>query len=161
MPDKIGGLPAHPLIVHLPIVFGPILGLLAIAMLNPAWRERLIKPVAVLSIITAVAAIMAAESGEWLASHLVDGPPAGLEDHEEAAELYRNLAIVLSLLLIGGAVFFSRLKGAMQHAAAVLIAVVGLVSIVAVVEAGHEGAKLAWGDQLSATPTGGEGDEGK
>ncbi len=111
--------------------------------------------------ITAIAAILAAESGEWLAGHLVDGPPAGLEDHEEAAELYRNLAIVFSLLLIGGAVFFSRLKGAAQHAVAVLIAVVGLASIVAVVEAGHEGAKLAWGDQISTTPTGGEAEEGK
>lgn len=149
MPNKIGGLPAHPLIVHLPIVFGPILGLLAIAMLNPAWRERLIKPVAVLSVITAVAAILAAESGEWLAGNLIDGPPAGLEEHEEAAELYRNLAIVLSLLLIGGAVFLTRLKGAAQHAFVVLIAIVGLGSIVAVVEAGHEGARLAWEDQIA------------
>ncbi len=67
MPDKIGGLPAHPLIVHLPIVFGPILGLLALGLLNPAWRSKLIKPLAALSIVTAVAAILAAESGEWLA----------------------------------------------------------------------------------------------
>lgn len=144
MPNKIGGLPAHPLIVHLPIVFGPILGLLAIALLNPAWRERLIKPVAALSIVTAVAAILAAESGEWLVGNLVGGPPAGLGEHAEAAELYRNLAIILSLLLIGGAVFLGRLRGGVQHAAAVLVAVVGLASIVAVVEAGHEGARLAW-----------------
>ncbi len=151
MPDKIGGLPAHPLIVHLPIVFGPILGLLAVALLNPAWRQRLIKPLAALSVVTAVAAILAAESGEWLAANLIDGPPAGLEEHAEAAELYRNLAIVFSLLLIGGAVFFNRLKGGAQHALAILIAIIGLGSIVAVVEAGHEGAKLAWSDQISST----------
>ncbi len=45
-------------------------------------------------------------------ANLIDGPPAGLEEHAEAAELYRNLAIVFSLLLIGGAVFFNRSRAA-------------------------------------------------
>ncbi len=117
-------------------------------MLNPAWRERLIKPVAALSVITAVAAILAAESGEWLVGNLIDGPPAGLEEHEEAAELYRNLAIVLSLLLIGGAVFFSRLKGALQHAAAVANRRRGPRLDRRRRRSRHEGAKLAWEDQI-------------
>lgn len=160
MLDTFDGLPLHPLLVHMPIVFGPILGLAALGLLNPAWRERLIKPLAALSIVTAVFAILAAESGEWLAEHLVGGPPAGLGEHEEAAELYRNIAIVFSLLLIGGAVYLQRLKGGAQTAAAVVLAIVGLASVGAVFNAGHEGAKLAWGDQISKTPTGGEG-EGK
>jgi hypothetical protein len=159
MPDKIGGLPVHPLIVHLPIVFGPILGLLALGLLVPAWRTKLIKPLAGLAIITAIAAILAAESGEWLASHLVDGPPAGLHDHEEAAELYRNLSIAFAVLLVAAALFMNRLKGAIQHVAAVALALIGLASVGAVIEAGHEGAKLAWGDQISDTNTGGDGDE--
>ena len=148
MPDKIGGLPLHPLIVHLPIVFGPIVGLLALGLLNPAWRAKLIKPLAVLAVITAIAAILAAESGEWLADHLVGGPPAGLHDHQEAAELFRNLEILFAILLVGAAIFWARLQGTLQTVACVILAVLGLATVVTVVDAGHEGAKLAWGDQL-------------
>ncbi|MBO9532477.1 MAG: hypothetical protein J7513_05845 [Solirubrobacteraceae bacterium] len=148
MPETIDGLPLHPLIVHLPIVFGPILGLLSLGLLNPRWRPVLIRPLAILGVITAVAAILAAESGEWLASHLVDGPPAGLPDHQEAAELFRNLSIVFALLLIGMAMFYERLKGGLQTAAAVVLALIGLASLGAVIKAGHEGAKLAWGDEI-------------
>ena len=113
-----------------------------------AWRAKLIKPLAVLAVITAIAAILAAESGEWLADHLVGGPPAGLHDHQQAAELFRNLEILFAILLVGAAIFWARLQGTLQTVACVILAVLGLATVVTVVDAGHEGAKLAWGDQL-------------
>lgn len=144
MPETIDGLPLHPLIVHLPVVFGPILGLLALGLLHPGWREPLIRPLAAFAVVVAVMAVMAAQSGEWLAENLAGGPPPGLHDHEEAAELYRNVAIIFALLLIGMAVAIDRLALGLQTVAAVVLAIIGLASVGAVVRAGHEGAKLAW-----------------
>ena len=147
MLHKIGGLPAHPLIVHLPIILGPIIGLLAIALLVPGWRDKLIKPTAALAVVGAIAAFAAVESGEYFANVLRVGND--IHEHQEAAETFRNLAFVLALVLVIAAAMWARLKGVAQHVVMVVVALLGLGSIVFVVKTGHEGAKQVWQEEFN------------
>src|SRR3954452_24462816 len=57
------GLPAHPLILHVPVVFVPLLGLAAIALaIRP--RERFALPVAAFSVVTLAATLLTVGAGE-------------------------------------------------------------------------------------------------
>jgi len=147
MLHKIGGLPAHPLIVHLPIILGPIVGLLALALLVPAWRDKLIKPTAILAVICAISAIAAVESGEYFAKVLAVGND--IDEHQEAAEMFRNLSLLLAIVLVVAAALWARIKGAVQHVVMIAVALLGLGTIVFVVKTGHEGAKQVWQEEFN------------
>ena len=56
MPDEIGGLPSHPLLIHLPLVLGPVVGLLTLLLLVPKFREKLLWPTAALGVVFAISA---------------------------------------------------------------------------------------------------------
>ncbi len=156
MLHEITGLPAHPLIVHLPLVLGPLVGVLTLALLRPSWRPRLLWPVAGLAVVTAFFAIIAVISGEWFAEQLRIGE--AIHEHEEAAELFRNLEILLAVLLVAAAVGLRKLPAAAQTAAVVVIAALGIGTVAAVVDAGHKGAKQVWGGVLQTS--GDSGDDG-
>ena len=121
MLHEITGLPAHPLIVHMPLVLGPLVGVLTLALLRPSWRARLLWPVAGLAVVTAFFAIIAVISGEWFAEQLRIGD--AIHEHEEAAELFRSLEILLAIALVAAAVGLRRLPSAAQTAAVAVIAV--------------------------------------
>ncbi|MEH3053157.1 MAG: hypothetical protein PGN13_03990 [Patulibacter minatonensis] len=146
MLHEITGLPAHPLIVHMPLVLAPIVGVLTLALLRPSWRDRLLWPLAGLAVVTAFFAIIAAVSGEWFAEQLRIGE--AIHAHEEAAELFRNVEILLAVALVAAAVGLRRLPRAAQTAAVVVIAALGIGSVAAVVDAGHKGAEQVWGGAL-------------
>jgi len=91
MPETIDGMPLHPLVVHLPIVLGPLAGLLAIALLVPGLRVRLLRPTAALAVLLALSVLVAVSSGEQLAEQ------RGVsEEHADAADVLRILAIALA-----------------------------------------------------------------
>lgn len=148
MPDKIGDLPAHPLIVHLPIVLGPVVGLLALLCLVPKWRAKLLWPTAALAVIFAVATIVAAETGESLARTLQIGD--GIEEHQEAAETLRLFGILLAIVTVGVALLGERLKGLVQTAAVVVVAALGVATIAFTVKTGHAGATAVWKSSFQA-----------
>ena len=65
--NNLFGIPAHPLLVHLPVVGIPVLAMLAVAMIvKPGWREKLALPTAALAVVMAGATILAASAGESL-----------------------------------------------------------------------------------------------
>lgn len=156
--DKVFGLPAHPLFVHVPVVLLPLsfVGLL-ICVIKPDWRRHLLIPTAVIALVGAFGAILASQSGEWLKEYVRE--TGTVEDHAQLGELARNLAI----LFAGGvtAVAFRWLAiergwlednalgrllrktwvGALAAWGSVLI---GIGMTYAVVQAGHTGAKAAW-----------------
>jgi hypothetical protein len=114
------GLPAHPLILHVPVIFVPLLGLAAIAL--AVWpRERFLLPVAAFSVVTLAATLLTAGAGEAFQADRKKrfGAPvdATLQNHMDAGRALRLTAV----LLAATAVFFA-------------------------VRAGHLGAKLVWGD---------------
>ncbi len=148
MLDKIGDLPAHPLIVHLPIVLGPVVGVLAILCLIPSWRDKLLLPTAGLAVIFAISAFLATESGESLAQTLQLGD--AIEEHEEAAETLRLIAFIFAIAAVGLAVLRGRLKGAALTAGALVLAALGVATIGFTIKTGHEGAKVVWQDKFEA-----------
>ena len=99
------GLPAHPLIIHVPVIFIPILGLAAIALaLWPKLAERFLLPVAAFSVVTMAATFLAVGAGEAFQEDRAKNMPGGgavlnptLADHEDAGEALRLTMILLTL----------------------------------------------------------------
>ena len=142
MLDEVFGLPAHPLIIHLPLVLGPLVGLLTVLLLVPSWREKLLKPTAALAVLFAASAAVAVKSGENFAATLQVGEFIG--DHADAAKTLRLLAFGLAAALIVAVFAVPKLGRALQTAAVALIAVLGIATVGFTVKTGHEGAKAVW-----------------
>lgn len=98
IPD-IGGLPAHPLIVHLPVVLVPLATIGALAMLiRPAWRRSFEVPTAVLAVVAAVATQLALMSGEQLEEDVRKSEL--IEKHSQIAEQARPFVFIFAALMV-------------------------------------------------------------
>jgi len=102
--DQITGLPAHPLLVHIPVALLPLAALGVIVLLaRKAWYERYRWAVLIVAGIGTFGAILAASSGESLESQMraQDGVDAvrAVHEHAEAGDLARTLAIVFFVVL--------------------------------------------------------------
>jgi hypothetical protein len=145
---EIRGLPAHPLIIHLPIILGPVVGLMTLGLLVPRWRPKLLKWTAAFAVVFALSCVAAAESGEDLAKTLGLG---GLVDaHMNAATTLRLLAIILATVLVVFALLYTRLSKTVQTITVVLIAILGVGAIAQTVKTGEAGANLVWKSQFDA-----------
>jgi uncharacterized membrane protein len=168
MPDNIGGVPTHPLIVHIPVVMVPLALIAVIAyFFIPAWRRSLVWVAAALSGGGALGAVLAAASGESLQER-VRNTPAVL-DHAEMGETARLLAFIFFVVVIGLLAYQeirSRRAAAPAGAAAgeprggrvarlaghrlvlpvlaVLLVVSGGAAVWSLAAAGHAGAKITW-----------------
>ncbi len=97
--NDIGGLPAHPLIVHLPVVLVPLATVGAVLMLiRPSWRRMFEIPTAVLAVIAAIATQLAIESGESL-EHAV-GESDLIETHSHIAEQARPWIFLFAVVMV-------------------------------------------------------------
>lgn len=156
--NEVFGLPAHPLIVHVPVVLLPLAFLGAILCVAvPRWRPALIHPTVVLGIIGGFGAILATQSGEWLQERVRES--AAVEHHQELGEMARNLAILFGaslfvwglrdLVVLRGRFAGAFLEGLLRPrwigiAATVAVLGFGTLTTVWVVQAGHSGAKAVW-----------------
>lgn len=139
--------PAHPLLVHIPIVLLPLLSLLAIAMAaKPAWRRQLGWLLFVATLISALATFWATQAGEQLRDALQPALGAKSDRHAELGDQTHVLAWILfagAALMVVVDRWFTRLT----RLAAVLpwvVAVVGVATAVWVIRTGHEGARITW-----------------
>jgi predicted membrane protein DUF2231 len=145
------GLPAHPLIIHVPVVFVPLLGLAVLAVAcNARWFDRFGLLVAAFSVVTLAATLLAVGAGEAFREErlkefpeLVDNPT--LHDHADAGITVRLAMVILTALLVG-LLFSKRLPKAARIVLRVLTVLFALTAIVFVIRTGHLGAKLAWGE---------------
>jgi uncharacterized membrane protein len=178
------GLPAHPFLVHLPVVFVPLafLGTLAIAV-RRRWRERFTWLTVAAAVIATLGTFLAYWSGEGLEKDI--DPSATLRHHIELAGSMRWFA-VLALVLLGAYVWVARRADAEDGPQAVApardlsaaslatvpppTAISGLkramvvLAITAVVSSGlsaawvyrtgHEGAKATWSGVGQLNPNG-------
>jgi uncharacterized membrane protein len=101
------GIPAHPLLVHIPVVFVPLLILVTIAYgLLPRVRQRLDWAVVALAIATPLGCYVTRESGLALRSRLVrlksvsDQDLASINSHEALGTRLLIVAIVLGVLAL-------------------------------------------------------------
>ena len=155
------GLPAHPLILHVPVILVPILGLtLLVAAIRPSFFQRYALAIGALTVVTLAATILTVGAGEAFRS---DRPMDGgsdaqrLHEHAESGETLRLVmiglaAVVLIAVLLSQSREGSRLGFAagLAGSTGVRLAVRGLFVIGAaaaiffVIRTGHLGAKLTW-----------------
>lgn len=147
MPETIGGLPLHPLIVHAPIVLLPLSALgLIILILVPRWRRTYGWLVLAGLFVSAATAWLAKETGENLAAAL--GVP------QEHAEWGDRIVPIAGLLFIVAAVWFWRVRvgntGALTTIAGIVAGLLAVASIAVIVVVGHTGAEAAWAGKMAA-----------
>ena len=161
-PIEIGeafGLPAHPLILHVPVIFIPILGLAAIALaIRP--REQFLLPVAAFSVVTLAATMLTVGAGEAFQEDRAARMPGGgridptLQNHMDAGRALRITMILLTLSLVA-MLFARRWPSGVRVGLRVLTVLLAATAVFFVIRTGHLGAKLAWGREGEGGPPAG------
>lgn len=177
--DQLFGLPAHPLVVHIPVVLLPLAAFgVGVMLVRRAWYERYRWAVLAIGAVGTLGAILAASSGEGLEGLIrtTRGPEAirAIHDHVEAGDLARNLAILFFVALAayvlipwildrpmksesGSSGRVDRLLRSarqlswLRPALMVFVGLTAVASMVSIVNAGHSGAKHAWEDVVATT----------
>lgn len=149
---QFGGIPLHPLFVHLTSVAVPVAALTAIVVaVWPAARRWLAVGAPIIGLVALVSVPLATSSGEWLEHR--EQETALLERHTELADglLPWSIAVFVLLLLWWGWHRFGTARmtsgGALRAVAIVgpvLMLTVGVVSMIEVVIIGHAGAESVW-----------------
>ena len=167
--SKLFGLPAHPLIVHVPIVLLPMVGAGGIAIaLVPPWRKRFGWVLVALAGLALVGVQLAIGSGEALEDHVAHGPI--LDRHTDMAASLRPLALLLFLALVGLMLLDGRRNIRRPNDAAQLrwvmpmfsafVVLMSVVTTVRLAQIGHNGARASWHEvNLDARHGEGDGDD--
>jgi uncharacterized membrane protein len=163
----IMGVPAHPLMVHVPVVLVPLSLVSALLMFIPRWRERIGWVTVVLAGVALVFTQLAISSGEGLEDHVERS--RYLEDHTSIAENLRPWVFLfflglLAVMLIdrslrrraaaGGGTPAGNPRAAL--AALVVTALLGVGASFVTYRVGHTGAKASW-HEVNLKSGGGEG----
>jgi uncharacterized membrane protein len=152
------GLPLHPLIVHVVVVFAPLAGIGAIVYaVMPRWRWWLRWPLVAAAVISAVAGVIAVQSGHSLLNSRPDLRPL-VQTHQHRGKLLELVMIAflvpvgLSAWLLGGPSALVSGGGARQPVARVVgiglqvLLLVGAVAVLVMVFlTGDSGARAIWG----------------
>jgi mono/diheme cytochrome c family protein len=153
--ETIFDLPAHPLMVHFPVVAIPLLAVLGLVMAaRPKFRDQYALPIIGLGVVTVIATFVAAKSGEELVESL------GLKDdfidpHRDLGSTLRFFVLGLTVAIVGMVAVNKRASATKRDPAAVvssvLVVALALLSLVWTVRTGHEGAKAVWGTGEAAS----------
>jgi uncharacterized membrane protein len=152
--DSISGVPLHPLVVHAAVVLVPLAAIALIVLgWKSDWRHHYALPIALLAIGGAVAAIIAASTGENLEATVREaaGTRVRFGEHPEQGDSARLFAVLFAM---GATALWAvetwrerfQLKPWSATAAYVGSSVVGVIAIATMVIAGHSGATLVWKD---------------
>jgi hypothetical protein len=159
--EKIFGLPAHPLLVHAPVILIPLCAIGAIWIsVSPTWRHRIGWIVVVLAGGAVGASQLAAGSGEAL-QDAMDKDTALVERHADLGETFVWFAFVFFLAVLALMVWdtMQRRRAAAageepdlhelgRSATAIALAVLVIVTAVGasfrVYQVGHSGAESVW-----------------
>ncbi|WJX99469.1 DUF2231 domain-containing protein [Curtobacterium sp. 458] len=149
---QYGGVPLHPLFVHLTTVAVPVAALAAIAVAAwPAARRWLAVGAPIIGLVALVSVPLATQSGEWLEEH--ERETALLERHTELADglLPWSVAVFALLTLWWAWQRFGveRVDGrglvrVVGVVGPVLLIAAGIGSLIEVVVIGHAGAVSVW-----------------
>jgi hypothetical protein len=145
------GLPAHPLLLHVPVILVPLAGLGALALVaRPAWIERHGAAVGILAVASTGATILTVGAGEAFRADRGGGRPdelQALDAHAGAAETLRILIVLFTFALLGWVFLHRRrLGGRAAIVLRVAVAALAVASIFFVIRTGHLGARVTWGD---------------
>ncbi len=150
-------MPLHPLIVHAVVILGPLGALTGLLhTFVPKWRWLLRWPLVALSLMVAVAAVLAVVAGNSLLDARPELEPL-VVDHRKWGGLLRtwSLGFALSALLAAWALGgpsplvsgrgAQESKGALGLVAMILVVVGSIGMLVLVFLAGDAGARAVWG----------------
>ena len=145
----INGIPAHALITHAAVVFGPLSALFAIAYaVVPRWRDWLRWPLVVTAALALVTIWVSYLSGESWREDDFTGATGELAErldrHEDLAGTLRISVTVFAAVTFAAAWFHTR-TGAVRYALSALLVVSAVATLVYVVLTGDAGAKTVHG----------------
>jgi len=155
--NEIQGLPAHPLLVHGPIVLVPLVALLGIVMVvKRSWRVSLGPWVILLGIVMFGLTVLAGGAGEALEANVRDTEL--VHRHAELGESMRPIALALLVAIVllvapawayargGRPAMLSRLatSSAWNIISVVLVIVTAVLATYWIVVTGHSGAESVW-----------------
>ncbi|MBT2503175.1 DUF2231 domain-containing protein [Curtobacterium sp. ISL-83] len=149
---QLGGLPLHPLLVHLTAVAVPVAALTAVVVaLWPAARRWLAVGSPIIGLVALVSVPLATSSGEWLEARSHES--AALQRHTDLADgLLPWMGVLFALMVVWwawhrfgvAAVRGAGLRRAVGIAVPVLLVVTAIGAGVDVVLIGHAGAVSVW-----------------
>lgn len=160
---KVFGLPAHPLIVHVPVVLVPLAALLVVLVLvSKTWRERLEWPLLAVTTVAVIGVFLATGTGEALEEHVERSPQ--LRHHTEIGGQMRPIMVLFFLAVVAWVLVPRWLAGRMPKTAGAAAAdlgtvrkvflalgalslVLGAVSTYWIAKVGHNGAKVTWAEE--------------
>jgi hypothetical protein len=151
----VGGIPAHPLLVHAVVVLIPLAALGAIAVaVRPSWNRAYAPLVAVGALGAAITATVAMFAGNELLAAINPSPDyvALLDEHGRFGLFTVYASWFFAVFAVATAVLGRREPGSGLRLAGVLSAVIGLAALVLVVIAGDLGATAVWGGLTGAAP---------
>lgn len=150
----IFGLPLHVLVVHAAVVFVP---LAAVGILVTGWREDWRKsytfPLLLIAVAGAIAAVIAASSGEDLEESIREAANQRVRfgDHPQEGDTARNFTLLFAFAVAAiwaiqqwGSWF--QMKPWSQTVAYVAASTFGIIALAIIVIAGHSCAALVWKD---------------
>jgi hypothetical protein len=155
--STLTGIPAHPLLLHMPVIFVPCLALAALVFAFRAdWRRRFVIAYAIGALVTTAGTTLAAGAGEaW--EHKLDGfDRQRIHDHAELGDKLHVVVIVfVALILIQVALdrgfpaaIAKRFADPRATLAVLLSVAIGIFAVgagVLTMITGHEGAKAVFG----------------
>jgi hypothetical protein len=158
------GLPAHPLLLHVPVMLIPVAALGALALaIRPKWIPRHGVWLAAVTLVALASTILTMGAGSALRDALGGGfgPDAALIDrHAHAADVLRIVTFGLTLAMIGTVLAHRRPLGLptldrmlarseVRVALRAGLAALAVASAYFVFHTGDLGAKAVWGDRLN------------
>ena len=162
--DKLFDLPAHPLLIHAPIVLLPIAAIVTlVAAIKPDWRARASWWILGGLFVTLVLLFTAKESGEALIDAYDRANGEGsvdIEQHESLAEATFVITLIWTVMFAAltvlervdrvrtGALAPVATNTAVRQGLSIIAAALGLLATVWLIRTGHEGAKSVWGPRV-------------
>lgn len=162
--DLINGIPVHPLVVHVAVVFVPLAALGVIVMaFAPKFSRRFGWLVSLAALVAAGSSFLAKEAGEQLAARI--GEPGF--NHAELGDVVPVLATLLLIVTAGLWLMDRRAdrdgataRRGLRIAVAVAAVLVALVNLVWIYRVGDSGAKSVWSGEVPTAAAGETGTDG-
>jgi hypothetical protein len=151
----VGGLPAHPILIHAVVVLIPLAALGAIAVaIRPRWNRAYAPLVAFSALAAAFTATVAMLAGNELLIAINPSPSyvALLDEHGRFGLYTVYASWFFAVFAVATAVLGRRGPGSALRLAGALSALIGLAALVLVVITGDLGATSVWGHLTGAAP---------
>jgi hypothetical protein len=162
VPEKILGLPAHPLLVHMPVVLVPLAAIFAVlALVVARWRPWALPVTAILSLTGLVGVQLAMWSGDTLREGGENGPL--ISEHSELAQQARPIVFVFfAIAAVAALAQWQARRPEGPPLARRLLVPLCILTVLAggfattwIGRTGHTGARSVWSDKGSEEGEGG------